>query len=128
MKKLKVLLILLSFFLCNVGVASALNFFDYNDTWKRIDHYGEGPEAWFELELPTLSNTSNPSWQYDSLSVTKFDITLTYNNEKNINLLYYLNAVLLILCLRMEKRRPGKRALSTGTLEPYPPGIKSNTL
>lgn len=62
------------------GVASALTFVDRNTTWERVDHYREGPKAWFELELPTLSNTSDPSWQYDSRYVTMFDISLKYKN------------------------------------------------
>lgn len=80
MKKILVALCTAALFFGIVGVASALNFVDTNDTWERVDHYREGPKAWFELELPTLSNTSNPSWQYDSRYITMFDITLKYKN------------------------------------------------
>jgi hypothetical protein len=63
-----------------VGGASALTFMDKIYDWERVDHYLTGPKAWFELELPTLSNTSSPSGQYDSNYVTTFDITLKYKN------------------------------------------------
>lgn len=63
-----------------VEIASALTFVDRNWTWQRVDHYSTGPKAWFELELPTLSNTSNPSWAFNSQYVTMFDITLKYKN------------------------------------------------
>ena len=63
-----------------VGVASALTFVDKIYDWERVDHYLTGPKAWFELELPTLSNTSSPSWEYDSNYVTMFEITLKYKD------------------------------------------------
>ena len=80
MKKLLVVLCSAALIFGIVGIASALTFVDTDDTEERVDHYLKGPEAWFELELPTLLNTSNPSWEYDSQYVTMFDITLTYND------------------------------------------------
>ena len=80
MKKRLVILCTVALLFGIVGIASALTFVDENCTYERVDHYREGPKAWFELELPTLSNTSMPSWQYDSRYVTMFDITLKYKN------------------------------------------------
>lgn len=80
MKKLLATICTVALFFGFAGIASALTFVDKNWTYERVDHYLEGPKAWFELELPTLSNTSNPSWEYDSQYVSLFDITLKYKN------------------------------------------------
>ena len=80
MKKLLIALCSVAFFLSIIELASAYTFVDTNDTEKRVYHYLTGSKAWFELELPNLSNTYNPTWQYNSKYVTMFDITLTYKD------------------------------------------------
>lgn len=80
MKKLITLLCSIALILGAAGSASALKFKDYDDRSVYIDHYGTAPEEWFNLELPTLSNTPAPGWKFDSRYVTRFDITLFFND------------------------------------------------